>query len=226
MRLSEVSVGRLMKRLGCTPQRPLYRAWQQDSVLVEQWRREAYPVLAAKAKGALIFFADESGVRSDAHAGTTWGVKGATPVVKATGARFGFNILSAVSAQSLCCFMLVEGRVTATVFCAFLRRLLHGVTRNIVLIVDGHPTHKAKRVQRFVAQQAGRVELHFLPPYSPDLNPDELAWAHVKTNLGRGTARTQAELKTRAHGILRSLQCRPHLVRRFFHAPSCVYAAA
>ena len=71
--LSEVSVGRLMKGWGFTPQRPLYRAWQQDPVFVEQWRQETYPVLAAKAnrEGALIFFADESGVRSDAHAGTT-----------------------------------------------------------------------------------------------------------------------------------------------------------
>ncbi|MDC8450152.1 MAG: IS630 family transposase [Nitrospira sp.] len=115
-------------------------------------------------------------------------------------------MLSAVSAQGHCRFMLVEGRVTATVFCAFLRHLLQRVTRKIVLIVDGHPTHKAKQVQQFVARQAGRLELHFLPPYSPDLNPDELAWAHVKTKLGRGTARTKAELKTRAHGILRSLQ--------------------
>jgi transposase len=65
-----------------------------------------------------------------------------------------------------------------------------------------------------------------LPPYSPDLNPDELAWAHVKGKLGRGAARTKTELKARAHGILRSLQQRPHLVRSFFHAPSCAYAAA
>ena len=65
--LSEVSVGRLMKRLGFTPQRPLYRAWQQDAALVERWQTEDYPRIAARAKRerALIFFADESGVRSD-----------------------------------------------------------------------------------------------------------------------------------------------------------------
>jgi transposase len=228
VRLSEVSVGRLMKRLGFTPQRPLYRAWQQDPILVERWRTEEYPAIAAKTKreGAVIFFADESGVRSDAHAGTTWGLKGATPVVKTTGARFGFNMLSAVSARGQLRFMIVERRVTAAVFCEFLRRLLQGMTRKIVLIVDGHPTHKAKRVQRFVAAQADRLELCVLPPYSPDLNPDELAWAHVKGKLGRGAARTKTELKTRAHGILRSLQKRPHLVSHFFQAPSCAYAAA
>lgn len=228
VRLSEVSVGRLMKRLGFTPQRPLYRAWQQDPVLAERWRTEDYPAMAAQAKreGAVIFFADESGVRSDAHAGTTWGLKGTTPVVKTTGARFGFNMLSAVSARGQFRFMIVEGRVTAAVFCEFLRRLLQGMTRKIVLIVDGHPTHKAKRVRQFVAAQAGRLELRVLPPYSPDLNPDELAWAHVKGKLGRGAARTKAELKILAYGILRGLQQRPQLVRSFFHAPSCVYAAA
>ena len=73
MRVSEVSVG----RLGFTPQRPLYRAWQQDPVLVERGRSEAYPAIVTKGKqeGATIFFADESGVRSDAQAGTMWGAE-------------------------------------------------------------------------------------------------------------------------------------------------------
>jgi hypothetical protein len=81
-------------------------------------------------------------------------------------------------------------------------------------------------VQRFVAAQAGRLELCVLPPYSPNLKPDELPWPHVKGKLGRGAARTKMDLKARTHGILRSLQQRPHLVRSFFHAPSCAYAAA
>ena len=166
VRLSEVSVGRLMKRLGCTPPRPLSRAWQHDPVLVERWRTEVYPAIAAKAKreGAAIFFADESGVRSDAQAGTTWGLKGTTPVVKTTGARVGFNMISAVNAKGQWRFMIIERRVTAAVFCEFLRRLLQGMTRTIVLIVDGHPTHKAKQVQRFVAAQAGRLEWCVVPP--------------------------------------------------------------
>lgn len=78
VKLSEVSVGRVMKRLGFTPQRPLYRAWQQDRKLVESWQEEEFPALAARAKreNALIFFAEESGIRSDYHAGTSWGKKG------------------------------------------------------------------------------------------------------------------------------------------------------
>ena len=116
MNLSEVSAGRLMKRLEFTPQRPLYRAWQQHPTLVDYWREHEYPAIAARAKrgGALIFFADESGIRSDHHAGTTWAPAGKTPVIKATSARYGFNMLSAVSAQGQSRFVTIKGRVGST----------------------------------------------------------------------------------------------------------------
>jgi transposase len=224
--LSEVSVGRLMKRLGFTPQRPLYRAWQQDAALVRRWREEEYPRIAARAKReqALIFFADESGIRSDYHAGTTWASKGQTPVLQVTGARFSVNMLSAVNAQGHFRFMTVDGRVNATVFRGFLQRLITGMDQKIFLIVDGHPAHKAKLVQRFVAAHADRLELFCLPPYSPELNPDELAWAHVKTKIAKATTQTKVELKALAVRALRQLQRSPHIVATFFHAPTCMYA--
>lgn len=224
--LSEVSVGRLMRRLGFSPQRPLYRAWQQDPVLVERWRTEDYPRIAARAKqeGALIFFADESGIRSDHHAGTTWAPVGRTPVVKATGARHGLNMLSAVTALGHFRFMVVEGRVTATVFCDFLKRLITGIDRKIFLIVDGHPVHKAKLVSRFVAERAEVIELFFLPPYAPELNPDELAWGHLKTRIGKAATWTKEELKRATERALHRLQKLPEIVASFFHTPSCAYA--
>lgn len=225
--LSEVSVGRLMKRLGFTPQRPLYRAWQQDAVLVDRWRKHEYPQIAARAKreGALILFADESGIRSDHHAGTTWAPAGRTPVVKATGARYGLNMLSAVSAHGHFRFMTVEGRVNAAVFRDFLRRLITGMERKVFLIVDGHPAHKAKLVRDFVQDNADRLQLFFLPPYSPELNPDELVWAHVKTRVAKAVTQTKEELKTVVEQTMRQLQKLPAIVAGFFHAPTCRYAA-
>ncbi|MEP6933030.1 MAG: IS630 family transposase [Nitrospirota bacterium] len=173
-------------RLGLTPQRPLYRAWQQDPVLAERWRTEVSPAIIAQAnrERAAIFFADESGVLSDAQAGTTWRLKGTTPGGTTTGARLGVNMISAVNANGPCRFMIIERRVTAVVFGEFLRRLLQGMTRKIVLIVDSTSTHKAKRVQRFVAAQAGRLELCVLSLYSPDLKLDALIWAQVKGRPG------------------------------------------
>jgi len=226
--LSEVSVGRLMKRLGFSPQRPLYRAWQQDSALVERWRAQDYPRIAARAKRekALIFFADESGIRSDHHAGTTWAPIGQTPVVKATGARYGFNMISAVNGLGHFRFMTVEGSVNATVFKQFLERLIIGMEQKIFLIVDGHPAHRAKLVQRFVEANRERIELFFLPPYAPELNPDELVWAHVKTRIGKKTVETKLQMKAMLQSVLHRLQKLPHIVAAFFHAPTCKYAAA
>jgi transposase len=228
VKLSEVSVGRLMKRLGFTPQRPLYRAWQQNPELVQSWQEKDYPTIAKRAKkeGALIFFADEAGIRSDHHAGTTWSPVGQTPVVKATGARFGFNMLSAVNALGHFRFMTVEGTVTATVFREFLKRLITGMERKIFLIVDGHPTHKAKLVRQFVADNSDRIELFLLPPYSPELNPDELVWGNVKTRIAKMAIQTKDELKAVVHGALSRLQKMPHMVSSFFRTPSCSYASA
>ena len=226
VKLSEVSVSRLMKRLGFTPQRPLYRAWQQDAELVDRWTQEEYPKIVARAKRekGLIFFADEAGMRSDHHSGTTWAPKGETPIVKATGARFGLNMISAVNPQGAFRFMVVEGSVTAVVFRDFLSRLLAGMDRKIFLIVDGHPTHKAKLVRQFVDANKDRIELYLLPPYSPELNPDEQVWANVKSRITKATVQSKGELKLLAIRALRRLKKLPNIVSGFFENPFCQYA--
>lgn len=228
IKLSHSSVCRLLNQLGLSAQRPLWRAYQQDPQAVERWQREQYPRIRQRARrrGAQIFFADEAGVRSDFHSGTTWGRRGETPVVSSTGARFGANIISAVSAQGELRFMLTKGRVNAGVFIEFLKRLLVNAPGPIFLIVDGHPAHKAKCVRRFVADQKGRLELYFLPPYSPELNPDEFVWNDLKNNgLGRRALSTVEELRQLTVSHLRRLQKLPRLVASFFHAPTTRYAA-
>lgn len=226
-RLSLASVSRIMRLLGFSVQKPLYQAWQQDATLVRAWETELYPALRARAqaRGATIYFADESGIRSDYHSGTTWAPVGQTPVVTVTGRRFGLNMLSAVSRQGEFRFMLHEGTVTATVFREFLRRLLLGADGPVFLIVDGHPIHKARLVQEFVAAQHGMLELFYLPPYAPHLNPDEQVWAHVKRQVARQLVQSAEDMKRLALGALRRLQKLPALVRSFFHQPECQYAA-
>jgi transposase len=225
--LSMESVGRILKRLGFTPQRPLYRAWQQNPALVETWREAEFPAIAARAKreDALVFFADEFGLRSDHHAGTTWSPKGQTPIVKATGRRYSVNMLSAVNALGHFRFMIVETTVNGAVFREFLKCLITGVERKIFLVVDGHPAHKSPLVRKFVKDNAERIELFFLPPDSPELNPDELVWANVKGRVAKTTAITKVEMKATVIGALRRLQKLPHLVASFFQHPTCRYAA-
>ena len=225
-RLTKPSVSRIMRILGFTPQRPLYRAWQQDPIFVKKWQSEEFPRLKAEAKrlGAEIYFADEAGIRSDYHAGTTWAPIGETPVVKATGRRFGLNMISAVNGQGYFRFMVHSGSVTAKVFRAFLKRLMVNAERPIFLVVDGHPVHKAKLVTDYVEQQNGKLRLIHLPPYSPELNPDEQVWGDVKTRVAKQLPENQVELKQFVIRVLRRLQKLPDIVRSFFKHPDCQYA--
>ena len=122
--LSLASVGRLLRLMGLTPQRPVRRAIEQVPAKVRQWLTIDYPAIQAKARqaDAQIFFADEAGVRSNSHhSGTTWAPMGQTPVVPATGKRFGLKLVSAVSPQGVLRFMVVDGRMTAVRFIEFLK---------------------------------------------------------------------------------------------------------
>ena len=228
LKLSLSSVGRLLTQLGLSCQKPLFRAWQQDSSRVELWLKKEYPAIRAMAKrsGVEIFFEDESGVRSDFHSGTTWAPKGKTPVVRVTGQRFSLNMISAVSPKGSLRFMVVKGGVGAQVFIQFLKRLMHGRRRPVYLIVDGHPAHRAKLVKAYIESLGGRLKLFFLPPYSPELNPDELVWNDVKNNgVGRSIVNGPRDLHRVVVGRLRFLQKTPERVRSFFQSPETRYAA-
>lgn len=225
--LSRSSVGRLMDQLGLSAQRPLWRAYQQDPKAVAKWLKKQYPLICREAKAckARIFFGDEAGVRSDAHSGKTWAPKGKTPIVSTTGARFGMNLISAVSRTGQLHFAVVEGRVTAEVFVEYLKRLIHGRKHPVFLIVDGHPTHKSVMVRKFVESVGTRLRLFFLPPYSPELNPDELVWNDLKHHtLGRKVIAGPDRMKKEVLARLRWMQKTPKHVASFFHAPETRYA--
>jgi transposase len=227
--LSEVSVGRLLRKLGLSPQRPLYRAYQQNPEAVARWKAETYPQLRTEAAtvGATIYFADEAGVRSDYHAGTTWAPVGRTPVVTSTGDRVGGNLISAVTAKGALRFAAYEGSLNGPVFIDFCRRLLHDTPGRVFLVLDGHPVHRSNAVKAFAASTNGRLRLCFLPGYAPELNPDEWVWKHVKPDrVGRAGVTSPGDLKAKALAALHQLQKLPHLVRSFFRDPSLRYITA
>ena len=229
LKLSRASVARLLKQMGLSCQRPLFRAMEQNAERVEKWTREEYPRIRklAKETGAEIWFEDESGVRSDYHGGTTWSPKGQTPVVRTTGARYRYNMISAVAPKGDLRFMLTKKAVTAPVFVEFLKRLMQGMTRPVFLIVDGHPVHRSAKVQQYVASTKGRLQLFFLPPYSPELNPDEQVWVEVKSKgIGRRVITSASQMFSTLLGLLRSLQRSPKKIRSFFEHPETCYTIA
>jgi transposase len=227
--LSANSVGRLLAQLGITCQKPLHRATERDEALVKKWLRKEYPEIKALAQQekADIFFGDAAHMRSDHHAGRTWGKKGQTPVVEATGARHGMSLISAITSRGAMRFMIKEkGGVNSAVFIDFLKRLITGAKRAIFLIVDRGPAHIAKTTQEFVESLNGRLRLFYLPPYSPDRNPDELVWKHLKADtVGRMVITDKADFKTKVRASMRQLQNDPEKIRSFYQKPSLKYAA-
>ena len=151
MKLSKTFTCRLLGQLGMTLYRPVLRAYEERPEEVQKWLQEEYPRIRrlARQKKALIFVGDEAGVRSDHHSGTTWAVKGKTPVVSSTGARFGFDLIPTVSAQGEFRYIAAKGWVRATQFIEFIKRLLHNMPHMVLLIVDKHPANKTKMGKRF-----------------------------------------------------------------------------
>ena len=226
IKLSECSVGRLLRQLGLSCQKPLYRAYQQNEAAVEQWKQKEYPRIQKRAKklGASIYFEDESGIRSDFHSGTTWAPKGRTPVIHVTGARFSLNMIGAISPRGELRFMVVKGSVASDQICEFLQRLMHNAPRPVFLIWDGHPTHKSKKVKDCINSYNGQLEVYTLPSYSPELNPAEQVWNNVKNHgVGRKKVFGPDQLKSLVIGQLRKLQKLPSIIMAFFRHPDCSY---
>jgi transposase len=228
--LARTTAGRYLRGWGFSPQKPQRRALEQDPVAVARWLDEEYPAIRAQARqeGGVVLWLDEMGVRSDAAAGRSWAPVGQTPVIKRTGKRFRVNMLSAISNAGMLRFRLFVGSFNGPVLIDFLRRLLRDCGgRRVHLIVDGHPVHHAKLVSAWVGRHAEQIELHFLPGYSPELNPVELLDHDVKANAaGRRRARSAGELREELHGYLRRRQRQPEVLVRFFDHPTTRYAAA
>jgi transposase len=223
---SLIAVGNILSKLGLSPQRPLYRAYERDPEKVAKWKEETFPEIQARAKkeGAAIFFADESSVRTDFHAGTTWAPVGRTPVLQGTGKRRSISMVSAVSPRGELHFDIQEKGIKADDFLAFCKKLIGDAGCPVFLIVDNSQVHRAVILKEYARDSNGMLTLFFLPPYSPDLNPDEWVWKNVKhDNLGRAAAKNTGDLATFARIALTRLKDAPAIVRAFFGDPALRY---
>ena len=226
--LSVWTVGRYLERWGFTPQKPVRRAYEQDPEAVQRWLEEEYPAIQGQAKKerGVIYWGDETGLRSDHAVGRSYGRRGQKPVIPGTGQRFRCNMISAITNQGRLNFMVFKDDFNTDVFLEFLRRLLRQVQRKIFLIVDCHPVHRGIKVKSWIRKHVSRISLFYLPGYSPELNPDELLNQDVKSNaVGRLRARNRQELVANTRGYLWSCQRHPYIVRRYFQKKHVRYAA-
>jgi transposase len=226
--LSRWTVGRYLKNWGLTPQKPAKRAMEQNPAQVRYWLQVKYPMIVhqAKLEKAMIFWGDEMGLRSDHQCGTTWGLKGQTPVVRQSGARISCNMLSAINNRGKMSFMVYHGKFVSKVFITFLDRLIrHHDKGKVFLIVDNHSVHRSAKVREWIASHNERLCVFYLPAYSPELNPDELLNNAAKSAIGRAERASDCEtLKSKLRGYLRSIQHKSKIVANFFKGKHVAYA--
>jgi transposase len=222
------TMGTYLARWGYTPQKPLRRAYEQDPAAVRRWLRREYPAIAARAKaeGGVIFWGDESGLRSDDVRGRSYAPRGETPVVRPNHRRANVGLVSAVTNRGEVRWMVLDGAIKAPTLIRFLERLVRDAGRKVFLILDRLQVHRARLVRDWLAGREDQIEVFHLPAYSPELNPDEGVNGDVKQAVtAKPLARSKPQLKRTVVNHMRSLSRRPERIRAFFRHPQFRYAA-
>jgi transposase len=228
VRLSASALGRTLRAWGFTAQRPARRATERREPEVRIWLQHGYPAIAAcaKAEGAEIHWADETGLSNQANYGRSFAPKGETPVLPRPAKRVTQSMISSLTNRGTLRFMIYDGALNAATFLVFLRRLVKGADRKLFVIVDNLRVHRARQVRAWARANAERIELVYLPSYAPEHNPDEFLNNDVKQAMARHQVpRDKASLRAGLTSYMRGLQRRPAKVRAFFQAPSVRYAA-
>jgi len=225
--LSRSAISRLLRHLGLSPQRPLYKSYKQNPKHIERYLQKTFPEVVEQARvlGAEIYFVDEASVRSDSHRGLTWGKVAETPVVRDSGGRFGLKVISAVTLRGDMRFSFIEERMTSARFIEFLKKLRKDAARPIIVITDNARYHHSKETQAFVDSQPNNIMMAFLPAYSPELNPDEQVWNHAKARLAKRPILDRQSMKRALTSILRSIQKQTSLIKSFFQLSGTKYIA-
>ncbi len=226
--LSRWQVGRYLKSWGYTPQKPITKAFEQKPENVRSWLAKEYPAIKRRAtkENAIIYFGDETGMRSDHQAGRSYAPAGETPVIKKTGQRFSLNMISAISNKGHLQFMIIDGRFNSDVFQTFLQQIIKYSRQKIYFVTDGHPAHKTKKLNEWLHENKERIEVFFLPPYSPELNPQEYVNQDVKTNIiGKKRPINKAEMRTNVEDFMNHRKSDKMQVLKYFHAEHVRYAA-
>jgi transposase len=226
--LSRWQIGRYLKSWGYTPQKPISKAFEQKPEKVKQWLKKEFPAIKKRAKreNAVIYFGDETGMRSDHQSGRSYAPKGETPVIKRTGQRFSLNMISAISNKGYLQFMILDGRFNSAVFETFLAQMIKYSRQKIFFITDGHPAHKTKTLNVWLEENKNRIEVFFLPPYSPELNPQEYVNQDVKTNIiGKKRPINKEQMRNNVENFMTNRKKNKTQVQKYFHEKHVLYAA-
>lgn len=217
--LSKNTVWRRLRDAGLTYQKPEREYYEIDEEARRKWLRYEVPKIrrCVRKHRGILYFQDESNVSLTAFLGKTWAPCGETPTAKVTGKRAGIAANSAISRSGHLLFRLLEKRIASQEVIDFLRQMLnHHSQRHLVVVMDQAPPHTSKKTKAWIESQP-RLHVFHLPKYSPDWNPDEKVWNHLKhQELASHQAKTKAELKRLTQRKLQSMAKRPALLQGLF----------
>ena len=217
-----------LKRWGFTPQKPIKRAYEQNPRHVQQWLNTTYPVIAAQAKKeeAEIHWGDETGVQSGDYTAKGFSPRGKTPVVRVTAKRSRINMISSITNQGKVRFMLYSEKMASQMLIKFMSRLIKDAPRKVFLILDNLRVHHGKKVKEWLEANKEKIEVFYLPSYSPELNPDEYLNGNLKNKIRSGIpARNEKDIVSKTRSFMKTLQKRPQHAKKYFKHPAVEYAA-
>jgi len=222
------TMGDYLRKWGFSPQKPKKRAYEQNSKLVQKWIDEEYPAIKKRAKeeGAVIHWGDETGARNSNQHGRSYAPKGKTPVKKNMAKRFSVNMISTLTNQGQVEFMIYSGTMNSQRLIEFMKGLIKGKKRKIFLILDNLRVHHSKIVKAWEEENKSKIELFYLPSYSPEKNPDEYLNCDLKYGLSeKPSPKNEAELKNNIENHMRKLQGNQKRVKSYFKHEDIRYAA-
>jgi transposase len=227
--LAERTVGQYLRRWGYTPKKPQRHARKQDPDEVAQWREEIYPAIEKQAaeEDAEIHWCDETGVAADHHPGTGYSPKGQPATIETPGPHIRMNQITTITNDGSVHFMTYTGSMNDARFLVFLGRLLRSTTKKILLVTDRLKAHEDGAVQEWVKAHQDRIQIFYLPKYSPEMNPVEYMHNDMKATVNAaGLPDSKDVLRSRMQRFMRKLLNLPEHVSNYFLHPSVQYASA
>lgn len=226
--LAERTVGQYLRRWGYTSKKPSRHSRKQDPDEVEKWLEETYPAIEEQAQreGAEILWADEVGVDADHHPGCGYARRGERATMETPPPHIRVNQITAISNEGAVRFMTYKGSLDAVVFLLFLSKLIEGASRKILLIADQLQAHKTPEVLAWLQEHKERIEVFYLPTYSPEMNPVEYLNNDMKGEVNKaGLPDNRGTLHTRIMTFMDHLVGVPKHVISYFLHPWVQYAA-
>ena len=182
------TVGEYLSRWGFTPQKPIKKAREQNSKAVEQWLMTEYPkiVIKAKQEKAEIYWGDETGIQNEANRIRGYAPSGKTPLIRISAKKERINMVSAINNEGKVRFMMYKESMTSDMLITFMKRLIKDAGRKVYLILDNLKAHHSKKVTGWIESNSEKIEVFYLPSYSPELNPDEYLNGDLKGRVHSG----------------------------------------